>query len=269
MSENENLNTEEILGMSETEVNEAEELPMEDKKKAINLQDLVYVKKYIDDNHYDCEEVDALLKNKVVEEVAAEVREITYPKEEIYNKTETYSKTEIDENHYTKEATDETFYKKNETVDKALDAEKVNGLEIAQDENGILKNGDVVIPHEKILWSSDKGVTISSAWEKEYAEISGLAFTNGDIIEIEYELTGSGFVKSNSTTYFQFKFDISEGMGATRLIDMPVCIGTTSCTVQLTYHDNTTLRIYKPYKINVDNTPAAAITVYAIRKIIK
>ena len=120
MSENENL---------VTAILDSEELPLEDQKKAINLQDLIYIKKYIDDNHYDIEETDAMLKSAATNAV----KDVAYTKSEIdanhYNKTEInnkhYTKTEIDNNNYTKTQADNTFYKKTETVNRAVLAERV------------------------------------------------------------------------------------------------------------------------------------------------
>lgn len=137
---------------------EIEELSNEDKKKAINLQDLIYVKKYIDDNHYSKVETDNQLDSKVEAKVESELEtavaaKITennknyYTKKDIddnhYTKAEAdtkidaaietssksytkeeidanhYTKTEIDANHYDKTETDETFYKKTDSVTKA------------------------------------------------------------------------------------------------------------------------------------------------------
>lgn len=113
MSENENL----------------EELSLEDQKKAINLQDLIYIKKYIDDNHYDKPETDAMLQTAATNAV----KNLAYTKTEIddtrYTKTEIdkrhYTKTEIDNNHYTKTQTDNTFYKKTDTVTHAALADRI------------------------------------------------------------------------------------------------------------------------------------------------
>ena len=102
--------------MSEINENlEIEELSTEDKKKAINLQDLVYVKKYIDDRHYDKVET---------EEKLAEASAKSYTKEETDNKIAEAS-AEVSAKSYTKEETDETFYKKTDTVENANNAIKI------------------------------------------------------------------------------------------------------------------------------------------------
>lgn len=51
--------------MSENDNLIPDELSLEDQKKAINLQDLVYIKKYIDDNHYTKSDADDTFYNKL------------------------------------------------------------------------------------------------------------------------------------------------------------------------------------------------------------
>ena len=77
------------------------ELTTEEKKKAVNYQDLKYVKKYIDDNHYKKEEVIATIESTVSEEVDKAV----------------------DETCYTRGDADNTFYKKTDAVTNAVNAE--------------------------------------------------------------------------------------------------------------------------------------------------
>lgn len=79
--------------MSETE-NQVEELSIEDKKKAINLQDLKYVKAYIDQNHYKKRETD--------EQIAAAI--------------------EASDKSYTKTEADSKFYKKTDIIHNAAHA---------------------------------------------------------------------------------------------------------------------------------------------------
>lgn len=71
-----------------------EELPMEDKKKAINLQDLVYVKKYINES----------MNKKLEAEIPGMVAD------------------EMNEGYYTQAETDATFYKKTDVVANASHA---------------------------------------------------------------------------------------------------------------------------------------------------
>lgn len=115
--------------MSEIENLINDELPLEDQKKAINLQDLIYIKKYIDDNHYDITEIDNMLPSAALKAV----QDVSYTKTEIdatrYTKNEIdsrhYTKSEIDTKHYTKTQADDTFYSKGQTVDRAALAERV------------------------------------------------------------------------------------------------------------------------------------------------
>lgn len=96
MSENEN----EIINEEETE-----ELPLEAKKKAVNVEDLVYVRQYID------------------EKIKSAMDGYTYAKEVIDDKF--YTKEYIDENNFANaEYVDKTYYKKTDTVENAIAAEK-------------------------------------------------------------------------------------------------------------------------------------------------
>lgn len=201
MSETENLDEElypdEYSGIDElNEETEAEELPIEDKKKAINLQDLVYVKKYIDDYYYNKEETEALLDETVADKVQTAVEDTCYTKEETYNKT----------------VADVTFYKKTDTVDKATNAvqansasqaenaSKVNGLEITQDTNGVLKIGDVIIPQKKVLWSKPSGM--SSITDTPVTVTLSEEYAVGDVLEIEWE---SSAQPQGGRTYTKFR----------------------------------------------------------------
>ena len=47
----------------------------------------------------------------------------------------------------------------NVKINNALNSYKINNLEIKQDENGILKIGEIVIPQKKLLWSGSATVT--------------------------------------------------------------------------------------------------------------
>lgn len=116
-----------------SDIENVEELSLEDQKKALNLQDLVYIKKYIDDNHYSKEETDSMMSSMVDSEVDSTIAENTYNKSEIdanhYTKTEIdtnyYTKSQLDANYYTKTDADETFYNKAEMVNRASVAEKI------------------------------------------------------------------------------------------------------------------------------------------------
>lgn len=83
----------------------SEELTIEERKKAINLQDLVYVKKYIDDRHYSKAETEAAI-DAAKEELNADIAEAI----------------EASTKSYTKGESDDLFYKKTDTVANATDA---------------------------------------------------------------------------------------------------------------------------------------------------
>lgn len=65
------------------------------------------------------------------------------------------------------------------TVDNS---KKVNNLEIKQDENGVLKIGDVIIPQKILLWEGNEAADIFSPVS---ITINNLAI--GDTIEVEWE----------------------------------------------------------------------------------
>lgn len=184
------------------EITPVEELPLEDQKKAINLQDLLYIKQYIDMNHYDKDETDAMLDSKVAEEVEADVN----------------SKME---NYYNITESDNTFYKKTDTVtnatnavnatnaenavnadnagnaDNADNATKINGIEITNDENGVLKVGDVIIPQKRVLYNGlldlYLNVTDSSVTELTKDVTLPEEINDGDILEITYNVQLSDY----------------------------------------------------------------------------
>ena len=79
---------------------------------------------------------------------------------------------------------------------KVNNAAKVNNLEIKQDENGVLKIGDIVIPQKQLLWSGNvtgQGKVVLS----ENLNID-------DIIEIELSVNG-GYLNSNITYILKSK----------------------------------------------------------------
>lgn len=194
--------------MSDEILTTNEELSMEDQKKAINLQDLVYIKKYIDDNHYDKNETDTILETsittKVESEVATKVADTCYSKDEI--DANHYTKTEIDNSRYTKTETDETFYKRTDEVanaafaTSALSAETAGSCDravyaetavtvpgalpvgFAFDVNGVLTCGDIVIPYKKLLWEGSAMPTGASV----LVDLTNGEIQTGDTIEVEW-----------------------------------------------------------------------------------
>ena len=101
-----------------------------DEKKAINLPDLVFVRQYLD------RKIDGDV-SQVVNDAVNDALDDYYTDMGGY-----YSKIEADDTFYKKTDVDEIFYKK---TDKVADAEhadgasRLNGLEIMQDANGVLR----------------------------------------------------------------------------------------------------------------------------------
>lgn len=75
---------------------------------------------------------------------------------------------------------------------KVNDASKVNNLEIKQDENGVLKIGDIIIPQKKLLWSGDK--TSGTITLTTNLNIS-------DVLEIEWSISALDETTSNTLLY--------------------------------------------------------------------
>ena len=59
-------------------------------------------------------------------------------------------------------------YTNNITVKNAENSKKVNNLEIKQDENGVLRIGDIIIPQKKLLWSGKVSISSNSFNEFKY-----------------------------------------------------------------------------------------------------
>ena len=60
-------------------------------------------------------------------------------------------------------------------------AHTINGIEIKQDENGILKIGDTIIPQKQVLWDNESIAEISNEKLTEVISVSNLNI--GDIVE--------------------------------------------------------------------------------------
>ena len=60
-------------------------------------------------------------------------------------------------------------------------SKKVNGLEIKQDENGVLKIGDIIIPQKKVLWSGNTEINQDTTIQLSEN------LSSGDIVEIILE----------------------------------------------------------------------------------
>ena len=96
---------------------------------------------------------------------------------------------------------------------KVNDAYKVNNLEIKQDENGILKIGDIIIPQKKLIWQGES--------TEGNINISQLGVATGDIIEIEYTLTNNSSQMSQiSSSNNLLKIRLSDPNGNRYIGDM-------------------------------------------------
>lgn len=84
------------------------------------------------------------------------------------------------------------------TADKALNAYKVNNLEIKQDAKGVLKIGDIIIPQKKVIYSGK--FQLSPDGDKRTRKVTlPSSVAEGDILEI---CTNKG----------SFKFEITDSM---------------------------------------------------------
>lgn len=75
---------------------------------------------------------------------------------------------------------------------KVNDASKVNNLEIKQDENGVLKIGDIIIPQKKLLWSGD--ITSGTIALSTNLNV-------GEVLEVEWSIKGSDGSSGNTLLY--------------------------------------------------------------------
>lgn len=156
----------------------SEELTTEQKKKAVNLQDLVYVKKYIEDNYYNKQEIrqnnDQLIGslNNVTNGMYDQIYD-RYTKEETDTKLATLESemtTQINEavenstKSYTKEESDGLYYKKTDTVQNARNASyasEANSISLGSEPEFSFTNFDNV-PNIApglllaVLWLSDR-----------------------------------------------------------------------------------------------------------------
>ena len=69
-------------------------------------------------------------------------------------------------------------------VNNAINSDKVNNLEIKQDENGVIKIGEIIIPQKKLLWEGDLQSSYNTPVVFNLDDIR-----IDDIIEVEWYLT--------------------------------------------------------------------------------
>lgn len=79
-------------------------------------------------------------------------------------------------------------------VNNAINSDKVNNLEIKQDENGVIKIGEIIIPQKKLLWEGDLQSSYNTPVVFNLDDVR-----IDDIIEVEWYLTlDSGTTKAIS-----------------------------------------------------------------------
>lgn len=135
-----------------------EELPIEQQKKAINLQDLVFVRQYIDGRMEN--DVPGIVRDTL----GADYYDKTEVDEGFYKRTDTVDNAahagnaDVAENANHATVADSATYA--ETAGTAANSTRVNNLEITQDVNGVLKIGDIIIPQKKPVENAT-GISLS------------------------------------------------------------------------------------------------------------
>ena len=94
---------------------------------------------------------------------------------------------------------------------QAVNATKINNVEIIQDQNGVLKIGNTIIPQKKVLWSGN--LAVPTAQTEEFS----LDISNGDKLEITAEYDGQ-FFKGYMEVYNNYGCQVSMTQ-----IDTSVC----------------------------------------------
>lgn len=83
----------------------------------------------------------------------------------------------------------------------AENAHKINNLELKQDENGILKIGDIIIPQKKLLWNGDVYYNqLTTNLNAIYSITLSEAVKKGDILEIVWGC-GNGSIVNDALVY--------------------------------------------------------------------
>ena len=104
-------------------------------------------------------------------------------------------------------------------------SKKVNNLEFKQDENGVLRIGDIIIPQKKVLWEGNSIIgTQNNEFVGSYTEITNLEDINlNDTLEIEIKIEISdnlGFYHYLSSIT---KIKVQEYAFSADNSDMPTC----------------------------------------------
>ena len=75
-------------------------------------------------------------------------------------------------------------YTKDLKVNSAMNSDKINDIEIIQDENGVLKVGDIIIPQKKLLWSGSEATPSVGTLQ---IELNNINVGDNLILEIQTE----------------------------------------------------------------------------------
>ena len=87
---------------------------------------------------------------------------------------------------------------------KVNDASKVNNLEIKQDENGVLKICDVIIPQRKLLWSGSVNIRVEDDWLNFVSVFTSQESLIGKTLEVQLAFDTPSAIKTTSK-FFKFK----------------------------------------------------------------
>lgn len=75
-------------------------------------------------------------------------------------------------------------YTKDLKVNSAMNSDKINDIEIIQDEDGVLKVGDIIIPQKKLLWSGSEATPSVGTLQ---IELNNINVGDNLILEIQTE----------------------------------------------------------------------------------
>lgn len=155
-------------------------------------------------------------------------------------------------------------------VKNANNTKTINNIEINEDENGILKIGDVVVSQKKIIWNGELSLTPDNVTTDTMS--LNETINDGDVLEVEYKFQLGGIyrtckkrskhvvdfsgVDQNIIRFSEIKIETN----VTKLVTTDIWLSTNSFQIQ---YFNT----YKTSSETLSITPS--FTVYKIYKIIE
>lgn len=204
-----------------------EELPIEDQKKAINLQDLVYVKKYIDES----------MDKKLEAEIPGMVAD------------------EMNEGYYTQAETDATFYKRTDTVANANHATSADNATQAVNAN-----------HATTADSATSASTAGMAGNAETANEAAHAINADKATEADHATNADYATNAGHATNATHSDSADEATNATNAINAVLktdgsYAGLVIEEAVMKLNDGTTL--YAESAVNADNAGKAEMATYA------